>query len=124
MKLILATLLTTAALAGPASAFIAKNGLIVEPSGTNRFEVPYRGLSGTSDFWCAAGEYVVRRLNMPPSTRIYRVSRPPRRSGQGIAFSLSSEGATRTGLLLLSGRSSVTASHARLLCDVPNLTAD
>ena len=112
------------ALALPAQAFIAKNELIVEPRPDGTFEVPYRGLSGASDFWCAAGDYVVRDLGLPAGTRIYRVSSPPRRGGQGVTFSLTPEGATKTGLVLFGGGRSVSASHARALCDVKMLHAD
>jgi hypothetical protein len=113
------------ALAAPAQAFIARNGLVVEPAPGGTFEVPYRGLSGVSDFWCAAGDYVVRDLGMPADTRIFRVSSPPRRAGQGITFSLSPEGAKKPGLLLLGdGGRGVSAAHARQLCDTPLLVAD
>ena len=99
-----------------ASAWMAQNGLKVEcaPGG---FHVPYRGLSGPRDFWCAAGDYVVRELGMSPDTLIYRTSSPPRRSGQGIRFSLNPEGAKKPGLLLLSGRRGVSAALARSFCD-------
>lgn len=109
--LILAILAAT-----PASAFIAENDLIVRPSGGNSFEVPYRGLSGASQFWCAAGDYVVRELNQPVSTKIFRTSSPPRRAGSGITFSLSPEGATRTGLFVLGNPKGISASFARALC--------
>lgn len=107
--------------AAPASAFVATNGLIVHATPSGGFEVPYRGLSGASDFWCAAGDYVVRELGLAPATRIFRTSPPPRRSGEGITFSLSPEGATATGLVLWGGGGSISASHARLLCDDPDI---
>ena len=112
------------ALAAPAQAFIAKNDLVVEARPDGSFEVPYRGLSGASDFWCAAGDYVVRHLGLPPQTRIFRLSSPPRRSGQGVTFSLSSEGAKKTGLFLFSGGRSISASQARALCDAKTLIVD
>lgn len=108
----------------PAQGFIARNGLVVEPRPDGNFDVPYRGLSGASDFWCAAGDYVVRDLNLSPETRIFRLSSPPRRSGQGVTFSLSSEGAAKTGLVLLGGGRSISASHARALCDAKMLIED
>ena len=52
------------ATAVPSHAFMAKNDLVVVALGADTFEVPYRGLSGASDFWCAAGDYVVRELNL------------------------------------------------------------
>ncbi len=103
-------------IATQASAFIAENKLVVRATGAQSFEVPYRGLSGVSDFWCAAGDYVIRELRLPGTTKIYRTSSPPRRSGQGITFSLSAEGAKKTGLVRLDSGRGVTASHARHLC--------
>lgn len=99
-----------------APAWIAQNGLVVEPSGDSDFSVPYRGKSGARDFWCAAGDYVIRELRRPPGTRIYRTSSPPRRSGQGIRFSLSPEGAKKPGLLIIGDGRGVTAGHARNFC--------
>ena len=104
-----------------ANAFLAENTLIVRAMGSDTFEVPYRGLNGPGDFWCAAGDYVIRELELPPNTRIYRTSSPPRRAGQGMTFSLSATGAKKTGLVRLNRDRSVTAAHARGLCDVPRL---
>lgn len=102
-----------------APAWMAQNDLIVEPS-PGGFTVPYRGLSGARDFWCAAGDYVIRELDLSPDTLIFRTSSPPRRSGQGISFSLSPESAKKPGLFLLSGRRGVSASLAREFCrDLP-----
>ena len=110
-----------AAVANPAAAFLARNDLVVEPAGDgSTFAVPYRGKSAVQDFWCAAGDYVLRGLNMPRSTRIYRVSEPPRRSGEGITFSLDpARSASRTGLAILGGGdgASLSIAHAQLLCD-------
>ena len=104
-------------MATPASAFMAQNDLVVRGTGSTSFEVPYRGLSGASDFWCAAGDYVIRELNLPVTTKIYRTSSPPRRSGQGMTFSLSSENAKRTGLILFGKSRGVSASFAREQCN-------
>ena len=109
----------TLALATPASAFVASNGLIVERQGESTFTVPFRGLSGDSDFWCAAGDYVIRDLGLSSSTRIYRLNSPPRRSGQGITFSLSSEGAKNPGWFILSRDLGLRASFARSFCAFP-----
>ena len=98
--------------------FLAENRLVVVPGPGGTFSVPFRGESGASAFWCAAGDYVIRELNLPRGTRIYRTSEPPRRSGEGIAFSLSPAGAaSSTGLATFGTRSSLSASHARFLCD-------
>jgi hypothetical protein len=111
---------TLATLAVPASAYIAANGLLVQRESARTFNVPYRGLSGDTDFWCAAGDYVNNFLGLPGGTRIYRLSEPPRRSGQGIRFSLDPEGAaSRTGLAIFSSdgpKGSVSASMAFALC--------
>ena len=56
-----------------ASSFLASNGMKVagDPSASGRFEVLQRGGKGPSDYWCAAGEYVIQVLRMSPGTRIY-----------------------------------------------------
>ena len=46
------------ALAAPAWSYVAANGLVVQPDGEGTFNVPFMGLSGDTDFWCAAGDYV------------------------------------------------------------------
>ena len=104
------------AMPGAASAWIAGNGLIVKPTGTATFDIPYRGRSGPRDFWCAAGDYVRYELNLPGITRIYRTSSVPRRSGQGISFSLSSDSAQPSGLAIIGGHRGIRAVHAQSLC--------
>ncbi len=113
------TLIAAVLAALPAHAFIASNGLVVEPEGPTSFHVPYRGESGAPAFWCAAGEYAWRRLDASAGARIWRLSEPPRRSGEGLRFSLSPEGhASRTGLAKLDGDDgSLSVAHARFLCD-------
>lgn len=108
-------------MASPASAFMARNSLIVEARGADAFHVPYRGKPAIEEFWCAAGDYVIRELHLPPQTVIYRTSSPPRRAGQGISFNLSGEGATRSGLILLSGGRGISAAFARHLCNRPKI---
>ena len=100
-------------------AFLAENGLVVEPGPARGFDVPYRGRSGTAAFWCAAGDYVTRGLGLSPVTRIYRTSSGPRRSGDAIRFSLEPEGAKRPGLFIWSEDKGLTASFARQFCDTP-----
>lgn len=118
-----AILLSICLLSSPAMshAFMASNGLRVQATGQSSFEVPYRGLSGTPDFWCAAGEYVIRRLHMSPGTTIYRTSSGPRRAGQGISFSLDPEGAKSTGLFTFGNQRGISASHARHICQTQRL---
>jgi hypothetical protein len=108
--------------ANPASAFIAINNLVVQPEGGSNFVVPFRGKSADAEFWCAAGDYVSNFLRKPSNTRIFRLSEPPRRSGEPIRFSLNSEGAaSRTGLAVFSSgpTGSISAATAFALCPAP-----
>jgi hypothetical protein len=105
------------ALATPTSAFVARNDLVIEPVTATEFTIPYRGLSGAPDFWCAAGDYVIQRLHLLPTTRIYRLSPPPRRSGEGIRFSLRPDGAAASGLAVFgSPDRGISAATAQALC--------
>ncbi|MGO4915759.1 hypothetical protein [Pseudogemmobacter sp. W21_MBD1_M6] len=110
-----------ALMALPAHAFTAMNGLSVNATGPTEFTVPYSGNSDTTAFWCAAGDYVIRSLNMSRFTRIYRTSEPPRRSGQPIDFSLSPErAASKTGVIILGGDGkSISADMAVNFCKRP-----
>jgi hypothetical protein len=114
--------LTTGADAFPSTWFRAVNGAWVQPETPRKFYVPWNGDSGPEYFFCSAGDYVVRRLGMPLNTRIFRLSEPPRKPGEGIWFSLDPEGAaSRTGItnILASGpENSLSASASRSFCDV------
>ncbi|MCB2129160.1 MAG: hypothetical protein KDE03_08805 [Rhodobacteraceae bacterium] len=114
-------LLTVLGLAQPASSFTAENGLEVLATGSRDFTVPYGGLSGPADFWCAAGDYALRELGLRSGAQIYRTSAAPRRAGDGMRFSLDATAAVRsTGLLLIGPKTAgITAGHARSLCDIP-----
>ena len=122
MLRILAPSIALALIAGPTAAFRAQNDMIVEPRGESGFHVEYRGgRAGAPDFWCAAGDYVVRDLGRSPGTPIYRTTSVPRRAGHGLDFSLSPEGAKRTGLVTIFGsKTAVTAGAARALCNLRN----
>lgn len=103
--------------AAPAQAYIASNGLLVQPVNATDFFVPYRGRPASSSFWCAAGDYTVRRLGLPPGTRIFRLSAPPRRGGDGILFSLSAEGAQDRGVQVWGSKDAgMSASLAQTYC--------
>ena len=106
-------------LASPALAFQARNGAEVSGTADQIVVISRPGLS-SSESWCAAGDFVIRALGQPATTPLYRVTPPPRRSGETVTFSLSPEGATdRTGLLLLGDRdASLSAGHAQALCRV------
>ncbi len=118
----LAPLLTAAALAlaaGTASAgdFLALNGLRVAPAGGQEFHVAFGGLTGNDDFWCAAGDFVLRGLGLPPSTRIYRTSPPPRHAGEGVDFSLSDARAADSGFTRFGARDKgLSAAAAQHYC--------
>jgi hypothetical protein len=104
--------------ASPAAAWQSQNNFTVRQLDQNRFEVLSRGGLSASNAWCAAGDFVIRALGRPVTTVIWRISEPPRRSGQSIVFSLSAEGAaTSTGLVGVSrdGASS-TAAHSQNIC--------
>ena len=105
-------------LASPAQAFTAANDLRVVASGNATFSVPYGDNSAPTAFWCAAGDYVVRGLGQSPATRIYRTSPVPRRSGQGMDFTLvAGAGVGKTGLIRLGGDDgSITAANAQAFC--------
>ena len=101
----------------PAQAFVASNGLIVEQVNATDFFVPFRGRGAASSFWCAAGDFVVQRLGMSPATRVFRLSPPPRRAGDGILFSLNAEGAQDRGVQVWGSRDAgMSASLARTYC--------
>ncbi|MGP3697481.1 hypothetical protein [Rhodobacter sp. NSM] len=109
--------LAATALAGPASAFIAKNGEVVQPAGDGTFVVMGSPGQGPGESWCAAGDYVMSQ-GLLPTTRIWRLSEPPRRQAEGVRFGLSSQGAaSKTGLFIIGAKdASVSAIHARALC--------
>jgi hypothetical protein len=120
LSLLSVTVAGALARAAPAWSYVAANGLLVQADGEGTFNVPFRGLSGDTDFWCAAGDYVNNFLGMPGGTRIFRLSEPPRPRGQGIRCSLSAEGASeQSGLAIFSSdgpKGSVSASMAYALC--------
>jgi putative hemolysin len=103
--------------AAPAQAWVAQNGLLVQPVNATDFFVPYRGRPAATSFWCAAGDYVIRRMGLPPGTRVFRLSAPPRPSGEGILFSLSPEGAQDRGVLVWGSKDAgMSASLAQTYC--------
>jgi hypothetical protein len=104
--------------ASPAAAWLAPNNQTIEQESESRFSVAARpGLSATQAF-CAAGDYAVQALNLSPDARLWRVTPPPRRMGQGIGFSTTPEGAAgRTGLFLFgTDDGSVSVGFAQSLC--------
>lgn len=115
---LLPLLLAAGLAATPAAAWQSTNNFTVRQLDSNRFEVLSRGGLGNSDAWCAAGDFVIRGLRLPRDTQIWRISEPPRRSGQSIVFSLSSTGAaSSTGLASFGGGASVSANHGQNICE-------
>ncbi len=114
-----AAALVALCLASPVSAYTAQNGLIVHPTGAHSFTIPWRGKSGPSDFWCAAGDYALRALRLEPSATVYRASEPPRRSGEPMDFTLAaSEAASSSGLALhWPGGAGMSAASAQAMCE-------
>jgi hypothetical protein len=117
-----AVTLSTLAAAAPAHAWMSAEGYRVEARGDGSFEVLASAGQSASESWCAAGAYVTRFLADGPTTRILRVSAPPRRAGEGVRFALaaSAEGPGQpTGLLMPFGAPSdntITAGFAESLC--------
>lgn len=106
-------------LASPAMAFTARNGVEVTGSADQIDVQPSAGQAAPQS-WCAAGDFVIRGLGMPATTRVYRVSPPPRKGGEGVIFSLSPDGASdRTGLILFGQTdNALSAADAQALCRV------
>jgi hypothetical protein len=115
-------LLLALTLALPAQAFTAQNGLLVQPDGSG-FTVPWRGRSGASDFWCAAGDYAIRALRLNPAEVIYRASPPKRGAGEAVRFTLDpAQSAAKTGLFVLGAKGGgITAGHAQSFCEFRKL---
>jgi hypothetical protein len=110
-------LLAAGLAASPAAAWQSQNSFTVRQLDSNRFEVLSRGGLGASDAWCAAGDFVIRGRGLSRNTQIWRISEPPRRSGQSIVFSLSSDGAaSSTGLASFGGGASISAGHGQNIC--------
>ena len=109
------------AAAAPAQAFTSSNRMRVDATGPVTFSVASRGGNySAADFWCAAGEYADRILNARQNTRVWRLSEPPRRSGQPVVFSLDPAGrASRTGLSVLgTDDGSLSVASARNQCQL------
>ena len=121
LRTALAAISLVIAFAPAAQAFTSSNGMRVEATGPVTFSVRAgRGNFGAAHFWCAAGQYADRRLNARQTDRIWRLSEPPRRSGQPIVFSLDPAGrASSTGLAVLgTDDGSLSVASARSQCDV------
>ncbi|MFN0114129.1 MAG: hypothetical protein ACKVPY_05580 [Paracoccaceae bacterium] len=104
-------------LAVPASAWTARNGLEVQPTGrAGEVVVEYDGRLDQTDFWCAAGDYVIRVMGLASSTRLYR-SATPRQRGHGYMFTINREDGTPKSGITSIGKNrddtSISAGHAQ-----------
>ncbi len=91
-------------IAAPAAAFNLTNRLKVEPLGGSDFAVGFTPRAADTDYWCAAGVHVTRRLGKDNRTRIFRLSPEPRKRGQGISFTLDKARSTgSTGITTFGG---------------------
>ncbi|AZL59979.1 hypothetical protein EI545_14735 [Tabrizicola piscis] len=99
------SLLVALAIATPAAAYVTGTRLQVTQNSNTDFTVEYRSIAKLTDYWCAAGLHVTRTLGMSDRTRVYRLSPPPRRAGQGISFTLDADrSAGETGITTFGGR--------------------
>lgn len=97
-------LLTVLALAMPANAFVSETRLRIAQGPGTDFTVQYNSRARLTDYWCAAGNFVTNTMRLPDRTRVYRLSPPPRKSGQGISFTLDpSRSAGETGISTFGG---------------------
>jgi hypothetical protein len=114
---VIRTTLAIVLLTTPAHAYLAQNSLRVQGD-TAAFEVQFSPGMGAPGAWCAAGDYAIRYLNLPHTTKIWRVSEPPRGVGEGVSFATSPSGAaSKSGLIRLNeADASLTASAAQNLC--------
>lgn len=120
-----AACLATTLLAGPSQAFVAENFKPVTATGPSSFMVASHGDSVVREFWCAAGDYVLRGLRQPPATRIWRISAPPQRGSEGIEFSTSPDGSQLPGIAIMGGDGrSLTAAAASELCEMRKIFPD
>ena len=106
-------------ISSPAMAFQARNTVSV--SGTaDQITVAASAGQGPAQSWCAAGDFAIRALGLPNATLIYRVTPPPRRSGETVVFSTQAGGASeKTGLIVFGDQAdAISAGFAQSLCIV------
>ncbi|MFV0491769.1 MAG: hypothetical protein ACK5M4_08110 [Pseudorhodobacter sp.] len=87
MRLILALVLCVPN-AVLAQSIIAQNGMRATRVSETEIAVGPRARARETDYWCAAGDYVVRVMGLPNRTRIWRATPQPRRAGEGVLFTL------------------------------------
>ena len=110
------TLASAAAM--PAAARLSPNGQMVRGDGSE-FTVTYKPGLRLSDYWCAAGDFVISGLHALPNTPIWRISAERPQPGGGMTFSLSpAQSVGKTGLVVL-GRDdgALSAGMAEQMCE-------
>jgi hypothetical protein len=103
----------------PADTFIATYPFTVDATGPQEFRVNFATSRFEIGYWCAAGEFVTRALDLPNKTRIYRASPVPRAQGEGVLFTLDpAAGQRENGLSTFGGDDdgSVSAGQALNFC--------
>lgn len=116
---LLAAALGLSLIPATASAYVAQNGYVVKSDDAGGVMVMPKGRLGVADAWCAAGDFTIRVLSMPGTTRIWRITPVPRTKGEPMHFSFSPEGAeTDTGMLTVGGPQdgSMSATLAQQIC--------
>lgn len=113
--------------------FVARNDLLVFPMPDGTFEVQARAGTAGPQYFCAAGDYAWRRLNVPVASRVV-VVRPDGPSttnpgGRGMAFKIvpqgaaSGEGQGWTVSMRRAGEN-YTVAHSRALCRSGSMTVN
>ncbi|RNF33550.1 hypothetical protein [Paracoccus methylarcula] len=72
----------------PASAFMARNGMIARQVGPTEIAVAHEVQRDDTDYWCAAGDFARHVLKQPGKARLWRATPKPREKGKGIVFTL------------------------------------
>lgn len=107
--------------AGPAAAFLAQNHQQVHGDASG-FTVRYFPGAKMADYWCAAGDFAISQLHVPPTTHLWRTTEERPRQAGGIGFSLQqAETSGRTGLIQIGGNDgSLSAAGAQAMCEITN----
>jgi hypothetical protein len=97
--------------------------IVGDASDPGRFDILQRAGNGASDYWCAAGEYIVLGRGLSPQTRIFLVQplskgRLGRNSiGYSINPDISVPNRTSASMSMKKVGENWTASHGRAQCE-------
>ena len=72
----------------PAAGFLAQNGVRVTQISSTEIAVIPQVRREDADYWCAAGDFAQRALDLPGQTRIWRATPKPAPAGQPVVFTL------------------------------------